>query len=54
MTGYMAISFFCILLDFLKVLYFFFVGYATRLLRSVAAGPDALKLASLTFKSDSP
>ena len=27
-------SFFCILLDFLEVLYFFLVGYATRLRRS--------------------
>ena len=36
MTGYMAKFLFCILLDFLEVLYFFLVGYATR--------PHALKL----------
>ena len=29
-TGYMAKFLFCILLDFLEVLYFFLVGYATR------------------------
>ena len=34
MTGYMAKFLFCILLDFLEVLYFFLVGYATRLRRS--------------------
>ena len=43
--------FFFILLDVLKVLYFFLVGYATRLLRSLAARPHALKLVSLTFKN---
>ena len=32
-TGYMATFLFCILLDFLEVLYFFVVGYATRLRR---------------------
>ena len=33
MTGYMAKSLFSIFLDFLEVLYFFLVGYATRLRR---------------------
>ena len=33
MTGYMAKLLFCILLDFLEVLYFFLVGYAMRLRR---------------------
>ena len=54
MTGYMAKFLFCILLDFLDVLYFFLVGYATRLgyaTSSVPARPHALKLASLTFKN---
>ena len=52
MTGYMAkFAFFFILLDVLKVLYFFLVGYATRLLRSLAARPHAWKLVSLTFKN---
>ena len=51
-TGYIwPNSCFCILLDFLKVLYFFLVGYATRLLRSVAARHHALKLPSLTVKN---
>ena len=35
MTGYMAKFLFCILLDFLEVLYFFLVGYAMRLRRSL-------------------
>ena len=30
---------------------FFLVGYATRLLRSLAALPHSLKLASITFKN---
>ena len=49
MTGYMAkFLFFRILLDFLKVLYFFLVGYATRLVtRSVAERPHALIQARL-------
>ena len=33
MTGSMAKLLFCILLDFLEVLYFFLVGYAMRLRR---------------------
>ena len=33
MTGYMAKFLFCILLDFLEVLYFFLIGYAMRLRR---------------------
>ena len=48
MTGHIAKFLFCILLDFLDVLYFFLVGYATS---SVAARPHALKLASLSFKN---
>ena len=54
MIGYMAkflFIFFFILLDVLKVLYFSLVGNATRLLRSLAARPHALKLASFTFKN---
>ena len=35
MTGYMAKFLFCILLDFLEVLYFFLVGFAPRLRRSL-------------------
>ena len=43
-------SFFCILLDFLEVLYFFLVGYATRLRRSLR---DLMhwSSSSLTFKN---
>ena len=48
MTGHIAKFLFCILLDFLDVLYFFLVGYATS---PVAARPHPLKLASLTFKN---
>ena len=33
MTGYIAKLLFCILLDFLEILYFFLVGYAMRLRR---------------------
>ena len=54
MTGYMAKFLFCVSLEFLDVLYFFLVGYVTRLgyaTSSVAARPHALKLASLTFKN---
>ena len=35
MTEYMAKFLFCILLDFLEVLYFFLVGYARTLRRSL-------------------
>ena len=35
MTGYMAKFLFCILLNFVEVLYFFLFGYATRLRRSL-------------------
>ena len=43
-------SFFCILLDFLKVLYFF-PGWLCHETSSLAARPNALKLASITFKN---
>ena len=33
MTGYIAKFLFCVLLDFVGVLYFFLVGYAMRLRR---------------------
>ena len=45
MTGYMAKLLLSILLDFLEVLYFFLVGYATRLRRLLR------DLALLTFKN---
>ena len=50
---YMAKFLFCILLDFLKFLNFFswLVMPGDFFVRSVAVQPDALKLASLTFKN---
>ena len=51
MTGYMAKLLFCVLLDFLEVLYSIFPGWLCHETSSFAARPHALKLALLTFKN---